>query len=152
MDKAESEVKSPETDQPSESSDQVLDVKVAKKQKRIIWKNVIFLSISFSTTAFAYQSLLNSQSSLNPVAGLGVASLTVSYCFTIIAGLILSSLMVRKKGTIWTIAACMFCHIVYAVANMYPSWFTLIPTSVIVGKSSQSRAKRVISNCVFFSI
>jgi len=104
-----------------------------KKQKLLIWKNVILISISFSVTFMAFQSLQNIQSSLNPIGGLGVASLSVSYSFTILTGIFLTSLIISSKGCKWTLVVSTFCYIGFAVANFYPTWLTLIPAAVIVG-------------------
>ena len=109
-----------------------------KKQKLLIWKNVILISISFSVTFMAFQSLQNIQSSLNPIGGLGVASLSVSYSVTILTGIFLTSLIISSKGCKWTLVVSTFCYIGFAVANFYPTWLTLIPAAVIVGKCHNS--------------
>ena len=105
-----------------------------KKQKFVIWKNVVLISISFSVTFMAFQSLQNIQSSLNSIGGLGVASLSVSYSFTILTGIFLTSLIISSKGCKWTLVASTFCYIGFALANFYPTWLTLIPAAVIVGR------------------
>lgn len=105
-----------------------------RKQKFIIWKNVILISMSFSVTFMAFQSLQNIQSSLNSTGGLGVASLSVSYTFTVLTGIFVTSLIISRKGCKWTLIVSTFCYIGYAAANFYPAWLTLIPAAVIVGK------------------
>ena len=111
----------------------ISDSRTIYRRKFIIWKNVMLISISFSITFMAFQSLQNIQSSLNPVGGLGVASLSVSYSFTILTGIFLTSLIISRKGCKWTLVASTFCYICFAAANFYPTWFTLIPAAAIVG-------------------
>ena len=115
-------------------SSATIDMRTERKQKFVIWKNVILISMSFSVTFMAFQSLQNIQSSLNSIGGLGVASLSVSYTFTILTGIFATSLIISRKGCKWTLIASTFCYISYAAANFYPTWLTLIPAAVIVGK------------------
>lgn len=114
------------------------DARAIRKRKIIIWKNVILISISFSVTFMAFQSLQNMQSSLNPIGGLGVVSLSISYSVTILTGIFLTSLIISKKGCKWTLTVSTFCYITYAAANFYPAWSTLIPAAVIVGRCQKT--------------
>ncbi|XP_071997274.1 protein unc-93 homolog A isoform X3 [Engystomops pustulosus] len=42
-------------------------------------------------------------------------------------------IVIKKIGCKWTIVGSMCCYITYSLGNFYPSWYTLIPTSVILG-------------------
>ncbi|XP_065054633.1 protein unc-93 homolog A-like [Rhopilema esculentum] len=105
----------------------------SKKKVYLIWKNVLLVSLSFSVTFMSFASLQNLQSSLNPVGGLGVASLSVSYSLAILTGIFASSMIVKKKGCKWSLMVFTFCYAPFAAANLYPTWYTMIPASVIIG-------------------
>ena len=107
----------------------------SKKKVYLIWKNVLLVSLSFSVTFMSFASLQSLQSSLNPVGGLGVASLSVSYSLAILTGIFASSMIVKKKGCKWSLVVFTFCYVSFAAANLYPTWYTMIPASVIIGKS-----------------
>ncbi|KAJ1155110.1 hypothetical protein NDU88_007845 [Pleurodeles waltl] len=83
--------------------------------------------------ATAYGGLQNLQSSLNPIKGMGVASLSVVYGSLIISSMFLPSIIIRKFGCKWTLVGSMCCYVTYTLANFYPQWYTLIPTAVILG-------------------
>ncbi|POI33377.1 hypothetical protein CIB84_002871 [Bambusicola thoracicus] len=73
------------------------------------------------------------ESSLNSEEGLGVASLSVLYAALIISSMFLPPILIKKLGCKWTIAGSMCCYIAFSLGNFYASWYTLIPTSVILG-------------------
>uniref|UniRef100_A0A8C5PQP4 Protein unc-93 homolog A n=1 Tax=Leptobrachium leishanense TaxID=445787 RepID=A0A8C5PQP4_9ANUR len=73
------------------------------------------------------------QSSLNPLEGLGVVSLSVIYGSQIFSSIVLTPFIICKLGCKWTIIISMCVYITYTLANFYPKWYTLIPTSVLVG-------------------
>ncbi|KAJ1155109.1 hypothetical protein NDU88_007845 [Pleurodeles waltl] len=81
----------------------------------------------------AYGGLQNLQNSLNPAKGMGVASLSVIYGSLITSSMFLPSIIIKKIGCKWTLAVSMCCYVTYTVANFYPQWYTLIPTSIILG-------------------
>ncbi|OXB57473.1 hypothetical protein ASZ78_009250 [Callipepla squamata] len=72
-------------------------------------------------------------SSLNSEEGLGVASLSVLYAALIISSMFLPPILIKKLGCKWTIAGSMCCYVAFSLGNFYASWYTLIPTSVILG-------------------
>ena len=104
-----------------------------KKRKLIIWKNVVLISISFSVTFMAFQSLQALQSSLNSSEGIGVTALSVMYSFAILTNILLTSLIISKKGCKWSLVTSTFGYMGFALAHLYPTWYTLIPGAAIVG-------------------
>ncbi|KAM8953536.1 protein unc-93 homolog A-like [Pelodytes ibericus] len=96
-------------------------------------KNILVLSFGILLLYTAYMGLQTLQSSLNKIEGLGVASLSVMYVTLSISSLLLPPLLIKKIGCKWTIVASMFCFITYSLCNFYPSWPTLIISSVLVG-------------------
>ncbi|NXF70500.1 UN93A protein, partial [Ciccaba nigrolineata] len=73
------------------------------------------------------------QSSLHSEGGLGVASLSVLYAALILSSMFLPPILIKKLGCKWTIAGSMCCYVAFSLGNFYASWYTLIPTSVILG-------------------
>ncbi|XP_040206649.1 protein unc-93 homolog A-like [Rana temporaria] len=96
-------------------------------------KNILVLSFGILLLYTAYMGLQTLQSSLNRINGLGVASLSVMYVSLSLSSLFLPPLLIKKIGCKWTIVASMFCFISYSLCNFYPSWPTLIISSVLVG-------------------
>ncbi|XP_053568174.1 protein unc-93 homolog A-like [Bombina bombina] len=96
-------------------------------------KNILVLSFGILLLYTAYMGLQTLQSSLNKIEGLGVASLSVMYVSLSISSLLLPPLLIKKLGCKWTIVASMFCFISYSLCNFYPSWPTLIISSILVG-------------------
>uniref|UniRef100_A0A8C9EHX0 Protein unc-93 homolog A n=1 Tax=Pavo cristatus TaxID=9049 RepID=A0A8C9EHX0_PAVCR len=96
-------------------------------------KNVLVISFGFLLLFTAYGGLQSLQSSLNSEEGLGVASLSVLYAALIFSSMFLPPILIKKLGCKWTIAGSMCCYIAFSLGNFYASWYTLIPTSVILG-------------------
>ena len=104
-----------------------------RKRRLIIWKNVCLISISFSVTFMAFQSLQSLQSSLNAADGMGVAALSVTYGVAILTNILFTSMIISKKGCKWTLVLSTFAYMGFALAHLYPSWYTLIPGAALVG-------------------
>ncbi|XP_065535146.1 protein unc-93 homolog A isoform X4 [Lathamus discolor] len=96
-------------------------------------KNVLVISFGFLLLFTAYGGLQNLQSSLHSEEGLGVASLSVLYAALILSSMFLPPILIKKLGCKWTIAGSMCCYIAFSLGNFHASWYTLIPTSVILG-------------------
>ncbi|MEE6509289.1 hypothetical protein FKM82_025341 [Ascaphus truei] len=96
-------------------------------------KNILVLSFGILLLYTAYMGLQTLQSSLNKIQGLGVASLSVMFVSLSISSLLLPPILIKKLGCKWTIVAAMFCFITYILCNFYPSWPTLIISSIVVG-------------------
>ncbi|XP_068563034.1 protein unc-93 homolog A [Cebidichthys violaceus] len=97
------------------------------------FKNVLVVSVGFLSLFTAYGGLQSLQSSLNAEQGMGVASLSVIYASIILSSMFLPPIMIKNLGCKWTIVAGMACYVSYSFGNLYPGWYTLIPTSVILG-------------------
>ncbi|CAH1252177.1 UNC93A [Branchiostoma lanceolatum] len=98
-----------------------------------IWKNLLVISVVFLLNFGAFRSLQSLQSTLNSEAGLGVVSLSFVYASMVLSCLY-APFFIHKVGSCkWTIVVCLFGHVLYTGANFYPSWFTLIPSSILLG-------------------
>ncbi|XP_053568197.1 protein unc-93 homolog A-like [Bombina bombina] len=96
-------------------------------------KNLLVLSFGILFLYTAYTGLKTLQSSLNDDEGLGVASLSVMYGALTISSMFLPAILMKKLGCKWTIVASMFFYISFTLGNFYPSWPTLITTSILLG-------------------
>ncbi|XP_075453043.1 protein unc-93 homolog A-like [Ascaphus truei] len=101
-------------------------------------KNIFVVAFGFLLIFIAFGGLQTLQSSLNPYGGLGVVSLSVIYGSQILSAILLAPFVTRKIGCKWTIVISMCCYITCTLANFYPKWYTLIPSSVIVGLGGSS--------------
>jgi Ion channel regulatory protein UNC-93 len=95
--------------------------------------NILIISIAFTFLFTAYQSTANLQSSINTDAGLGTASLSTIYVSLILSCIFVPTFLISKLGVKWTMPVCMFGYAFYIGAQFYPTWYTLIPTAVLVG-------------------
>nr|XP_003419261.1 protein unc-93 homolog A isoform X2 [Loxodonta africana] len=96
-------------------------------------KNVLVVSFGFLLLFTAYGGLQNLQSSLNSEAGLGVTSLSTLYGAILLSSMFLPPLLIKKFGCKWTIAGSMCCYVAFSLGNFHASWYTLIPTSILLG-------------------
>lgn len=106
--------------------------RVKMSEIRII-KNVAAVSLGFLCLFTSFQSLSNLQSSLNKDDGLGVAGLAVIYGALVVSCMFLPPLIIGRLGCKWTVAISMICYIPYMFANIWPYWYTIIPTAIILG-------------------
>lgn len=97
------------------------------------FKNVLVISVAFLFLFTAYGGLQSLQSSLNAEEGMGVASLSIIYGSIIVSSMFLPPIMIKNLGCKWTLVVGMVCYVSYSLGNLYPGWFTLIPTSMVLG-------------------
>ena len=95
-------------------------------------RNVLVLSGSFTAVFTAYLAIQNLQSSLNQEQGLGLISLSCLYACIIISG-ILAPVIIKILGGRLTLVVPFICHVIYTATNFYPTLYTLIPASLILG-------------------
>ncbi|XP_072033725.1 protein unc-93 homolog A-like [Amphiura filiformis] len=98
-----------------------------------IIRNLICVSAAFLFLFTAFQGISNLQSSINCDQGLGVASLAIIYATLIFSAIFVPSFVIRHLGLKWTLVGSMCCYTLYMIANLYPSWGTVIPASILVG-------------------
>ncbi|XP_078412881.1 protein unc-93 homolog A isoform X2 [Cetorhinus maximus] len=96
-------------------------------------KNILVVSFGFLLLFTAFGGLQSIQSSLNSDQGLGLASLSVIYGALILSSMFLPPIMIKYFGCKWTIVISMCCYVTFSIGNFYPSWYTLIPTAIILG-------------------
>eukprot|EP00731_Ephydatia_muelleri_P023228 Em0015g811a len=102
---------------------------------RRAYRNVYGLGLSLFFLFSAFQSVQNLQSSVNARGGLGVISLSLLYAAFVLSGIVTTSI-VKVLGTKYAVMGGMTCHLVYIVCNYYPTWYSLIPASFLIGFAS----------------
>ena len=98
-----------------------------------LWKNSLGVCVSFMLLFLGFMGLTSLQSSLHKEAGLGVISQAVLYAALVVSCMFLPPLVISKLGWKWTMAMAEIGYLLWMGANMYATWATMIPTSVIVG-------------------
>ncbi|GAB6027705.1 Protein unc-93 A [Chamberlinius hualienensis] len=98
-----------------------------------IIKNLLAISIGFLLNFTALSALSNIQSSLNSDQGLGTASLSVIYAALVLSCMFVPSTVIKRLGCKWTIPISMVFYTFYMAANFYPTWYTMIPASILMG-------------------
>ncbi|CAF0796002.1 unnamed protein product [Brachionus calyciflorus] len=104
-----------------------------KKAKRLIMKNLIVVGLSWVFLFTAYSSIANLQSSLNSEKGLGTVSLSTIYVTLVLSCIFLPTILMKKLGIKWTIFISQLAYILYIAANVFPKYYTLVPTAIILG-------------------
>ncbi|XP_046556866.1 protein unc-93 homolog A-like [Haliotis rubra] len=95
-------------------------------------KNTIVLAFSFFAVFTAYQGILNIASSINQDKGLGVASLSCINVSCIVTAL-LGPLYIQCVGLKTSFILAFFAHCLYCLSNFHPTWWILMPSSVLLG-------------------
>ena len=96
------------------------------------FSNLLVLSASFTAIFTAYLAIQNLQSSLNQEEGLGIISLSCMYACIILSG-ILAPAIIRLFGEKRILVFSFIGHVIYTGTNFYPTFGTLIPSSVLLG-------------------
>lgn len=104
-----------------------------KMTKFQIIKNLLVVSGAFLFLFTAFQSLSNLQSSLNREEGIGTVGLSVIYGALVLSCMFLPPFVIELLGCKWSVAFSMLCYILYMAANFYATWWTIMPSAVILG-------------------
>lgn len=100
--------------------------------RKSIWRSFISLCIGLLFAFMSFMPLRNIQTSLYPRNHLANVSLASMYfCFAL--SCILSPWITQNARPKGMILVSMFGHVMYAAANIYPSMYTLIPSSCFFG-------------------
>ena len=80
----------------------------------------------------AFFGLQNLQSSINTKNGLGLVSLTVLYVCFLLSGFFTPAI-IRLIGTKYSLLTSCGIFLAYTLTNYFPDWYTIIPSSVVIG-------------------
>ena len=104
------------------------------KSKCRINKNICVLSIGFLLTFTAFGSLEKLQSSLYSDERLGLISLIVIYTAFGLSCLFVPTILINKLGCKYSLMLAMGGVVTLTIANFYPRYWTLLPTTAITGR------------------
>lgn len=96
-------------------------------------RNVLVMSCGFLLLFTAYGGLQSLQSSLHSEAGLGVTTLSTLYGGVLLSSMFLPPLLIQRLGCKWTLVLSMCGYVAFSLGNFYASWYTLVPTSILLG-------------------
>ena len=115
-----------------ESAGPGVSLKCSLTPRSRAYKNVLGAGASAMLSFSVLVALDNLQSSFNEAEGLGYSNLAIGSATFIIFGLFGSSL-IKLLGTKYSLIVSYFCALVYAGANYYPQWYTLVPGAICNG-------------------
>ena len=96
------------------------------------YKNLFGLSWSLLAVFGAFFGIQALQSSINQEANLGLTSLCVVNGFYALSTLITPT-VIRLIGTKYALIGGYVVFFLYTLSNVYPHWYTLIPSSFLIG-------------------
>ena len=106
-----------------------------RKSRRWAYKNVCGLSVAYMVLFTAFIGLQNLQSSINSAGGLGLVTLSLLYAMFFAGGFVTPGFL-KLFGTKYSLLFGFVCHLLYTLSNYYPSWYTLVPGSILIGFAS----------------
>lgn len=95
-------------------------------------KDAVLLGVTFLCVFTSFHALQNLQSSLHQDEGLGMASLAAMYGTSFVTSLFTPAIVFNIGIKATLLLGCLL-HLIYVACNILPSWFTLIPGSVLLG-------------------
>jgi hypothetical protein len=102
------------------------------KRQRIL-KNFVAINVSFVLLFSAINCVNSIQPVINRVDSLGVISQSVIYAVQIVTSLVLPQVICELVGFKFTLMLGEILHLTYVIAQIEPSWFSFMPTSVMAG-------------------
>lgn len=100
--------------------------------KKSIWRSFIALCVGLLFAFTSFMPLRNIQTSLYPNNCLGNISLACMY-FSFAVGCLVSPWITQTARPKCIIAFALLGHVIYCAANIYPTFYTLIPGSCFFG-------------------
>ena len=98
------------------------------------YKNLLAVSISCILIYAPFYLSIGLQSTVNAEDGLGLTSNAIAFVTLAIACIIASSI-VELIGTKYTLILGYIFLLLYVILNYYPTWYTLVPASILNGIS-----------------
>ena len=99
------------------------------------YKNLVVVSLGFLFLFTAFQALQNLQSSIHKDENLGFISLIAIYASLLISCMFVPPLVIGKLGCKYTLVLSMFGYVSYTISMFYPRYWTVVPASVLLGRS-----------------
>jgi hypothetical protein len=96
-------------------------------EKNQILKNLIAFSISYFLMVSARSSILSIQNVLSHDEKLGITSQMILFAAQVSCSIVIPILILKSIGFKWCLIITETSYIIFIVANMIPSYYTLIP-------------------------
>lgn len=105
-----------------------------RQRKQRLRRNLLVVSASSFLVNSAFLSLSHLQTNvLNVESGLGTVSLSAISSSFVLSCMFLAPFFISVAGLKVTIGACTLLYTPYFIANFYPHWVTVLPTSFVLG-------------------
>ncbi|XP_071037496.1 protein unc-93 homolog A-like [Parasteatoda tepidariorum] len=104
-----------------------------KMSKFRMVKNIIVVCIGVFILFLSYTGVQFLQSTINKQEGIGVASQAIILAVTSICSLLIPEYFIKRFGSKTIFSVSIILYIPYILANFYPHWEVLIPTSILNG-------------------
>ncbi|CAH1785713.1 unnamed protein product [Owenia fusiformis] len=101
--------------------------------KRRLLKNFFLVVVAAALVIIPNNSLMGLQSSLNSEGGLGVATVSCQWASNAICSLLIAPSIVNILGQKRALFGAWSLFCLFIVANAFPSWYTLMPASFLMG-------------------
>jgi len=106
--------------------------------RRDVYLTLINLGCVYFLINVSYSGLETLQSTVNAQEGLGTTSIGVLYASLIVCSLFVGPTVVDRLRAKRTLYVAWTANAVFAVANAFPRWETLVPASAFVGVTMAS--------------
>lgn len=107
-------------------------------RQRDVYLTLINLGCVYFLINVSYSGLETLQSTVNAQQGLGTTSIGVLYAALIASSLLVGPTVVDRLRAKKTLYVFWSANAVFAVANAFPRWETLVPASALVGVTMAS--------------
>ncbi|XP_038073593.1 protein unc-93 homolog A-like [Patiria miniata] len=104
-----------------------------KRLTRLQWKRFCVFSVCYFACYTGFRGLRDLQSTLNNAEGTGLASLSLLYACSALAGLLVPAVIRFKLGTKWSTFLGLGLFTVYTVSNYFTNAYVLLVAAVLPG-------------------
>nr|XP_039249298.1 protein unc-93 homolog A-like isoform X2 [Styela clava] len=122
--------------EPSSREDVALksaEIKSNEERKKLLRRIFLFSIIGFSLDISGFTALRDLQTSINAEEGLGSMSLMTAMGSSIFCSIFVAPIIINFYGVKAALVACDINLFIFVLANLYPTWYTMIPASFLTG-------------------
>lgn len=102
-------------------------------EKATLYKNFVAFNLCAVLMFASYDAVTSTASTLNQTEGLGVTSQFIIYATQLATSIVIPQIIIEIIGFKFTLLISQICYLSFFLANIYPRWSTLIPTSILAG-------------------
>lgn len=101
--------------------------------RRDVYRTFASFGLMFYSACAAYGTFEALQSTINVEGGLGTTAVGVMYACAILSTLFIAPTEIARLGPRWALCLAWSAQLMYAAANAFPRWETMIPALVCYG-------------------